>query len=380
MFFGGSNGYVSFHPDSIEDNTYIPPIILTSFKVLEESRQLPRDYSKGIVLSYEENYFSFEFVALSFTAPEKNAYKYKLEGYDNNWIAAGTRRYAAYAHVEPGDYVFRVQGSNNDGLWNTTGASVTIHIIPPYWKTLWFRFSVLLAFVLAAATLIHRRFDFLKRRTREQQELSRRLLESQESERKRIGASLHDSLGQDLLVIKNLAVMGMEAEKKNLSADEQLGEISSLASQVLAEVREVSYNLRPYHLDQLGLTGALRSIISRISSSSSIEFSEDLDNLDNLFPKDQEINVFRIIQEAINNILRHSQATRATINIKRDKSSAAFTVSDNGIGFDYNRKGFGLSGMAERVRILQGSMTIKSGPSSGTTISIVVPLSVKNGE
>lgn len=130
------DGYVYFYPDSIFDNDYIPPVVITSFKVFEKSRKLPADSAAGIVLSYEENYFSFEFAALSYTAPEKNMYRYKLDGFDNGWISCGTRRYVAYTQVEPGDYVFRVQGSNNDGVWNTQGISIAISIIPPYWKTL----------------------------------------------------------------------------------------------------------------------------------------------------------------------------------------------------------------------------------------------------
>jgi signal transduction histidine kinase len=225
---------------------------------------------------------------------------------------------------------------------------------------------------------LHLRIKFLKQRTKDQQELSRKLLESQEDERKRIGSGLHDSIGQNLLVIKNLAVVGLEANKSRKTSDEQLDEISLLASQSLSEVREISYNLRPYHLDQLGLTGALRSIISRIASSSQIIFSEDLDDLDDLFPKESEINVFRIVQEAVNNIIKHSRAKNANIKVKRDEGSVRFTLSDNGIGFDSSRQGFGLTGMAERVRILGGSLAIKSGGGTGTTITVIIPIRSEN--
>ncbi len=376
IYFGGMDGYVYFYPDSIYDNDYIPPVVITNFKVLEKSRKLPADNAAGIVLSYEENYFSFEFAALSYTAPEKNLYRYKLDGFDNDWISCGTRRYVSYTQVEPGDYVFRVQGSNNDGVWNTEGLSIAISIIPPYWKTLWFRLIVLFGIILIMTFTLSQRFNYLHKRAKQQEELSRKLLESQEEERKRIGAGLHDSLGQDLLVIKNLAVMGIEANENN--KDENLKQISSLVSQVLAEVREISYNLRPYHLDQLGLTGALKSILSRVSSSSNIEFDEDFDDLNNLFPKEQEINIFRIVQEAVNNIIKHSHATKAMIKIKREKDRVIFSISDNGIGFDKNRAGFGLTGMAERIRVLRGSFEITSGPGGGTIITVNIPLRSQN--
>ncbi len=378
VYFGGTDGYVYFHPDSIRDNDYRPPIVLTSFKIFEKYRKLPADSAAGIVLSHEENYFSFEFAALSYTAPEKNMYRYKLDGFDEDWISSGTRRHASYTQVEPGDYVFRVQGSNNDGVWNTEGASIAVSIIPPFWKTLWFRLIALIAIVSIVTFAVHQRFKFLHQRAKQQQELSRKLLESQEEERKRIGAGLHDSLGQDLLVIKNLAVMGIEANENKDSSDERLKQISTLVSQMLAEVREISYNLRPYHLDQLGLTGALKSIISRVTSSSSIVFEEDLDDLNNLFPKELEINIFRIVQEAVNNIIKHSRATKTLIRIKREKDRAKFYISDNGIGFDVSRQGFGLTGMAERVRILNGSMEIISEPGAGTAIKVNIPLRGKN--
>jgi signal transduction histidine kinase len=374
MHYGGSDGFVTFYPDSIHENTYVPPVVLTSFKVFEQSRQLPGDYKNGISLSYEENYFSFEFAALSFTSPEKNVYRYKLEGFDNEWVSSDTRRYAAYTRVEPGSYIFKVQGTNNDGVWNTDGAEIPIHIIPPYWATLWFRISMALIFIFAVGYVVWRRFVYLEERTRQQQELSRRLLESQENERKRIGTSLHDSLGQNLLVIKNLAVMAIDGAKTKKDTVAQLNDISSLASNVLAEVREISYNLRPYHIDQLGLTGALRSIISRIESSSQIRFEVDLDDLDNLFPHEQDINVYRIVQEALNNIIKHSRAKNASVQISRVGDNVVFTIKDDGAGFAHQQRGFGLTGMEERTRILGGSIDIKSTPGAGSTIVVTIPV------
>jgi signal transduction histidine kinase len=376
MFFGGDPGIVAFHPDSIHENSFIPPVVITRFKVFEQPMPIPMN-AQGIadvVLSYDQNYFSFEFAALSFTAPEKNMYKYMLDGIDKGWISCGMRRYAAYTHLSPGYYVFHVQGSNNDGVWNTKGASISVRILPPYWETWWFRAIYIFFSLLCIASVVYWRINYLRRRTAEHQKVAQQLIESQENERKRIGTSLHDSLGQNLLVIKNLAVLGAEANKQHESSDEQLGEISSIASQTLAEVREISYNLRPYHLDQLGLTGALHSIVSRIETSSQIAFTGTFDNVDNLLPKDQDINVFRIVQESINNIIKHSGATNAAVQVKREKDAIIIIVSDNGRGFDNSHQGFGLTGIAERVRILGGSLVIKSKSGTGTTVSAAIPL------
>jgi ligand-binding sensor domain-containing protein/serine/threonine protein kinase len=155
MFFGGINGLNRFYPDQIKDNPYIPPVAITSFKILDNptvKASLIMAQSVGLVdqaleLSYKENVFSFEFSALNFTRPEKNQYAYILEGFDKDWIKSGTQRYVRYTNLDPGEYVFRVKGSNNDGVWNEKGTTVRIKIMPPPWRTWW-------AYLLYAAGLM----------------------------------------------------------------------------------------------------------------------------------------------------------------------------------------------------------------------------------
>ena len=139
MFFGGIRGFNAFFPADIQLNPSIPPIVITTFyKFNQPVRQdlLPEE---RIELSYQENFIAFEFSALDFNAPESNRYAYMLEGLDDDWIEAGTRRYVSYTNLDGGDYVFRVKGSNSDGAWNDEGASAYITVAPPYWETLWFR-------------------------------------------------------------------------------------------------------------------------------------------------------------------------------------------------------------------------------------------------
>jgi len=147
LFFGGTNGINIFNPRQITDNLFVPPIAITEFKLFDAVSNI----SKNIQLNdtsnfdYDQNYFSFEFASLDFTAPEKNEYMYKLEGIDEEWIYSGNRRYVNYTNLEPGQYIFRVKGSNSDGIWNEKGASLLIIIAPPFWETTWFRILMLLA-------------------------------------------------------------------------------------------------------------------------------------------------------------------------------------------------------------------------------------------
>ncbi len=157
MFFGGINGFNFFYPNKIEDNPHKPPIVITDFQILNESVEISEDSPlkqaitevDEIVLSYRHSVFSFEFAALDFTAPEKNWYEYEMEGFDKGWIRTDARkRFVTYTNLRPGRYIFRVRGSNNDGIWNKKGLSIKIIITPPFWQTWWFKIGLGVAFIL----------------------------------------------------------------------------------------------------------------------------------------------------------------------------------------------------------------------------------------
>jgi ligand-binding sensor domain-containing protein/signal transduction histidine kinase len=161
MFFGSINGYCSFFPDAITDNTTIPEVMLTDFKIFNESVKintpgspLKKNISKTdtITLSHKDISISFEYVALNFTDSKKNQYAYMLENFDEKWNYVGTRRYANYTNLEPGHYVFRMKASNNDGVWNETGKSVFIIVKPPFWRTWWF-YSIIIIFIFGSIVL-----------------------------------------------------------------------------------------------------------------------------------------------------------------------------------------------------------------------------------
>jgi signal transduction histidine kinase/ligand-binding sensor domain-containing protein/CheY-like chemotaxis protein len=147
MLFGGINGYNAFYPSDIRDSTYLPPVVLTSFQLFNrpvpigDSSPLTVSISqaKELTLRYDQDFFSFDFAALDFSAPERNRYAYMLEGYDKDWNNIGTRHFANYTGVPAGNYVFRAKGTNSDGVWNEAGTSLAVSITPPFWQTWWFR-------------------------------------------------------------------------------------------------------------------------------------------------------------------------------------------------------------------------------------------------
>jgi len=149
MFFGGINGFNAFYPDRIKENSYIPPVVLTSLTQGGEEIDLGKAVEDVIevTFSWPNNFFGFEFAALSYAQPEDNQYAYMLEGFEESWNYVGARRFGRYTNLPGGTYILRLKGSNNDGIWNEEGVSVTITIVPPFWETWWFRGIIALLLV-----------------------------------------------------------------------------------------------------------------------------------------------------------------------------------------------------------------------------------------
>lgn len=208
-------------------------------------------------------------------------------------------------------------------------------------------------------------------------DLTGRLINLQDEERRRIAHALHDTLGQSLTVIKIVADTGAKKTKDQPDVAEQFIEISDVAGTAHQEVREIVHNLRPAGLDHFGLAHAVKGVVRRLAGTTSIELSAKLDPIEGLLTKDEETNVFRIVQEALNNVIRHSNATKAAVIFSRTIEGLEIVVEDNGTGMDVGSlstgEGFGLSGIGERVRMLDGTVAIESAPGEGTRIVIAIP-------
>ena len=318
-----------------------------------------------------------QYTGLAWTRPEQIRFRYRLAGLDQGWTDAGTRRTAYFSHLPPGDYAFQVRADNGDGVWSEAAASLPILVLPPFWRTRGF----LALAAGATATLVGGGFRWrgrqMRRRYAQQQEFSRRLIAAHETERRRIAAELHDGLGQTLAMIKNSAVFGTRNARDLAAARAQMDQITQQSTQAIGEVREIAYNLRPYLLDRLGLTKALRSMLNKVADASTVTLDVDLDPLDGFFGPEAEMSIYRIVQESINNVLKHADATAAVVRIQAEETAVQITVQDDGRGFDParqdERRGFGLLGIAERVRLLNGIYAVRSQVGEGTTLSVCLP-------
>ncbi len=226
MFFGGLNGLSAFFPSEIQDSPYVPPVVITDFELsnlpveIGETSVLQHAIAETdhVTLSYHDRVISFEFAALDYRAPKKNLYRYTLEGFDEGWNETSSdRRYVTYTNLDPGEYVFRVTGSNNDGVWNEEGAAIRLTITPPWWGTWWFRGAVLLLVVGLVAGGYSWRVRRIQARSRELEQevaantrdlqavntrLSQEILERQATEERLRKA--HDELSTLLVVSQDV--------------------------------------------------------------------------------------------------------------------------------------------------------------------------------
>lgn len=223
--------------------------------------------------------------------------------------------------------------------------------------------ATILSFVLL---LLYRNQRYLKNHKLLQERFSQELLVSQESERRRISKDLHDGVGQQLLVIKNRLISFGDADTK------------SLVDSTIEEVRSISRDLHPFQLQEMGITKAIEYTLNQIDENTDLFISSEIDNIDNIFTKEDEVNIYRIIQESLSNIIKHAKAEATKVLIKKRKNKIVISIRDNGIGFDYSEKyqdpkSLGLKTLLERTRFLKGQMKVNSKRENGTLLEFQFP-------
>jgi signal transduction histidine kinase/streptogramin lyase len=375
FWFPTQDGVAVVDPEKVDTNQKPPPVLIEACLVDQQRLEVCR------VKSGQEN-IEIQYTALSLIDSERIRFKYRMADLDRDWVDAGTRRTAYYPHLPPGNYRFKVTAAHADGVWNEHSADLALVVLPAFYQTWWFA-SLLSAMAAALLWFAYRyRLSQVEQARAAQQAFSRLLIASQENERKRIAAELHDSLSQRLVIIKNLALLLLQNRSGSFTLNgterEQIEEISAGASGAIQEVREIAYDLRPYRLDRLGLACALRAMMETAAGASLIAFTVEIDEIDGILPKPAEINFYRIVQECVNNILKHSEAKQATVRILRTEEGLTLTVQDDGKGFFRDSgdadlgQGFGLTGISERARLLGGKAAIQSAPGQGTTVTVEV--------
>lgn len=362
LFFGGLDGLTIFDPGEILDDERRAPVVLTSIEVIGsdgvrtlESRGLER-----LTLLPGDDSFGFGFVALSFSNPERSRYRYRLDGFDREWVDSGSMRFARYTNVPHGDYVFRVIASNQDGVWNEEGASLSVTILPPFWMTWWFRVVVALALV-SLLWLGHRA------RVNRLVELERLRL--------RIANDLHDDLSSDLSGIAVSAELLRTKTELDAEDRKQLRTVRDKAVEMAGAMRDTAWGINPEH-DTLGaIVRRMRASTESILGDTEHRFEAVGIAEDEAIEMEVRRCLLTIFKELVHNIASHANASDVEITLRGEGANLVLTVADDGDGFDPagDHDGDGLRSMHRRANGLGGSLWIESHPGEGTRAELRVP-------
>jgi ligand-binding sensor domain-containing protein len=368
LYFGTRGGGIFyFHPDSLKHNEFIPPVYITEFRLKNNSVSLSADstgilkssieYTKRIKLNYQQNIISFSFVALNYIHSEKNQYAYKLENYDEDWIITdASKRFATYTNLNPGNYVFKVKGSNNDGVWNETPTQLLIIITPPFWQTVWFK-------ILVALSVTGLVYAFYRYRIGQVLLLQRI--------RNKIAADLHDDIGSTL---NSISVYSEVAKKDPSRKDFALQMIGENSRKIIESMSDIVWSINPENDSFDKIIFRMRSLTYNILKVNKIDCSFKADEtLQSLkLPMHTRRNFYLIFKEALNNLVKYSGATRASIQLYLENKNVTFILRDNGIGFDSNQiySGNGINNMKRRAAEIKAELNIESAPGNGTSIEL----------
>ncbi|HPC62174.1 MAG TPA: two-component regulator propeller domain-containing protein [Verrucomicrobiota bacterium] len=388
LWFATAHGVVFVQPADLRVNPLPPPVVLEQVRVDGKALELSaasQPYSNRALglgsqkaaptrLSPGRHFLEFQFTALSFTAPDKVRFRWRLEGLETDWVHGGAEvRRAVYNPVLPGHYKFRVQACNNDGVWNETGAELALSIPQFFWKTPWF---LTLCGLCSAAALA----GWVRHVTH--QRLQRRLerLEQQRSierERTRIAQDLHDDLGASLTEISMLAASSGAASSPAGNGD-ALAEIARRSDQLVRTMDEIVWAVNPRHDSVVSLAEYLSAFARDFLASAGIrprlDVQRDLPPLP-LNPE-QRHEVFHAVKEAVRNAARHSQAAEVWLRFRVEAQTLTVRVEDDGRGFDPAavNAGNGLRNMRERLARLGGTCRIQTGVQKGTAVEMSLPL------
>jgi ligand-binding sensor domain-containing protein/signal transduction histidine kinase len=385
MFFGGFAGATSFSPDNVQKSSYLPPIVLTDFRVFGTNVAVKPNsiltktinYTDSITLSYKQNIFSISFSALSYANSSTNRYRYMLDGIDHDWNEVGSgQRMASYTTLPHGIYHFHVQGAESRGPWTQPGREIRIEILPAWWLTGWFRTACVLAILLLLWMLYQIRVFQLKRQFNA-------ALEARVDERTRIARELHDTLLQSFQAVM-LKLYSMRSVVGPAEARQKFDALLEQGQQAITEGRDAVQEMRSSTIVKNDLARALgtlaEGLVTEQNAHGPVEFKVAVQGETRDLHPILRDEVYRIASEAIRNAFRHSGAQRIEIEINYEDRQLGVSILDNGRGIDPKvldrggREGhYGLTGMHERAKLAGGKLTAWSKPGSGTKIELIIP-------
>jgi len=392
LWFAHLDGVSGIDPQHLPFNPLPPPVHIE--QVTANGRKY--NAASGLPLPPHIRDLVIDYTALSLAAPEKVHFRLKLEGQDPDWREVVNQRRVEYSNLPPGSYRFRVIAANNSGVWNEAGDTLEFSIEPAYYQMNWFRalcVAILLTMVWAGYRLRVRTLQQRQQRLQERQRLLERehqllaqheqeisalneqLTKAQEQERIRIASELHDGVLQQITSLNLRLGTATLNLPPNSDAKPRIKEVQQKLIQIGVELRHLSHELHPVLLQESGLPAALSAYCEEFSRVRAIPVSCEVDESVADLSPGAALCLYRIAQEALGNVAKHSKAKQAEIRLGRSNGNVCLSVSDDGVGFTPDGKsgGLGLINMRERVHQVHGTFEFDSEPGRGTRVRATVP-------
>ena len=375
IWLGNKKGLTVFHPDSVQANLLPAKVHIEAFWVnnLPVEMDSSISYKKSLSLDYLQNTLAFELIAVGFQEAQKNRLRYRLAGYDENWVTIPNGSFARFTKIPPGDYVLEVVAINANNVEGPT-TYLPIEIKPPFWQRLWFRVMAIFS-ALFLVTLIFRFYYGYKLRKQ------RQLLEKEQTlneERNRIAKELHDDMGSSLSSILFLSEdLLFESPDEN---KHEIERISSLAENSLENMREIIWALDKDKNTLNDLLIHFRAFATQLLADHKVSLEFELGQVSKqtyMLGSEYRRNVYLILKEALHNVIKHAEASQVHIRVAVEESQLFISVKDDGKGFDVdaaNPEGYGLNTMKSRATDIKADLKIESKSGQGTVLTLKVPL------
>jgi ligand-binding sensor domain-containing protein/two-component sensor histidine kinase len=369
MMFGGVNGINSFYPDEVLKTNNAPSIAITDILIRnkslhigsgEDELPLSPNMLSELVLQPDQDMLTIQYTALEFTNSRKNKFKYQLRGLSEEWIDAGFNREANFTKLDPGDYVFTVIGSDSEGVWNMTGRSLKITVLPAWWQTWWFR----LLCILLIGSIV---FGVYKYRINQ--------LKKIQLVRDGIARDLHDEIGSTLSSISLYSDLVRERTEADLPDVSPIAaRISESSHRLMDSMSDIVWAINPDQDELNNVIQRMRAVSAELTEAAGIDLEFIAENTAMHTKMDMESrrNFYLIFREALNNAIKYAAAKKISIRITKEGHHYVLEIVDNGKGFDMtqHKRGNGLLNMQKRAGFLKGEFKITSKPGQGTRVEL----------
>ncbi len=374
LWFATTKGVVVTDPNAAEESIQRAPTVRIEEVIADQHPLETGDENEPHLRAGPgRGELEFHYTALSLSAPEKTRFRYKLAGVDPDWVEAAGRRVAYYNNLPPGDYDFSVMAANNDGLWNSAGASVNVKLQPHFWQLWWFTGCAAVAMAGTIGATV--RYATRKRLARRLQRLEEQ--HAIERERTRIARDMHDDLGARLTEILLLNELAQKTNPEKLQ--DHLGKQANAIQEAAGSLDAIVWAVNPVNDSLDRLANYLCEQVERLLTMRSIRCRFDVPAQlpEYSVPSEIRHNVFLAVREALNNVIKHSGATETWFRLRTTADTLAIIIEDNGRGFlagDKARPGNGLENMEKRMKSIGGAFQLVTTPGGGTSIHLEVPI------